>query len=298
MQTPVGFFTRLDQRARETGSLLCIGLDPHPGDLATPTAAGARDFCLRLIEATQEVALAYKPNAAFFEAFGAEGWQALQDVIAAIPEGIPVILDAKRGDIASTAEAYARSAFETLGAQAITLNPYLGYDSIEPFIKVPEHGVFLLCKTSNQGAGDLQDLRLIGTRQARHLYEQVAVLAQKWNDRQNVGVVVGATHPQALADVRKLAPDLWILAPGVGAQGGDLHAALTAGLRADGLGLLIPVSRAISRAADPRAAAKALFKDIQQARQPWGAKHWANRFRRRWRKGCFRQDVSSLAALS
>ncbi len=267
MQTPVGFFTRLDQRARETGSLLCIGLDPHPGDLATPTAAGARDFCLRLIEATQEVALAYKPNAAFFEAFGAEGWQALQDVIAAIPEGIPVILDAKRGDIASTAEAYARSAFETLGAQAITLNPYLGYDSIEPFIKAPEHGVFLLCKTSNQGAGDLQDLRLIGTRQARHLYEQVAVLAQKWNDRQNVGVVVGATHPQALAGVRKLAPDLWILAPGVGAQGGDLHAALTAGLRADGLGLLIPVSRAISRAADPRAAAQALFKDIQQARQ-------------------------------
>ena len=267
MQTPVGFFTRLDQRARETGSLLCIGLDPHPGDLATPTAAGARDFCLRLIEATQEVALAYKPNAAFFEAFGAEGWQALQDVIAAIPEGIPVILDAKRGDIASTAEAYARSAFETLGAQAITLNPYLGYDSIEPFIKAPEHGVFLLCKTSNQGAGDLQDLRLIGTRQARHLYEQVAVLAQKWNDRQNVGDVVGATHPQALADVRKLAPDLWILAPGVGAQGGDLHAALTAGLRADGLGLLIPVSRAISRAADPRAAAQALFKDIQQARQ-------------------------------
>ena len=153
MQTPTGFFTRLDQRARETGSLLCIGLDPHPGDLATPTAAGARDFCLRLIEATQEVALAYKPNAAFFEAFGAEGWQALQDVIAAIPEGIPVILDAKRGDIASTAEAYARSAFETLGAQAITLNPYLGYDSIEPFIKAPEHGVFLLCKTSNQGAG-------------------------------------------------------------------------------------------------------------------------------------------------
>ena len=267
MQTPVGFFTRLDQRARETGSLLCIGLDPHPGDLATPTAAGARDFCLRLIEATQEVALAYKPNAAFFEAFGAEGWQALQDVIATIPEGIPVILDAKRGDIASTAEAYARSAFETLGAQAITLNPYLGYDSIEPFIKAPEHGVFLLCKTSNQGAGDLQDLRLIGTRQARHLYEQVAVLAQKWNDRQNVGVVVGATHPQALAGVRKLAPDLWILAPGVGAQGGDLHAALTAGLRADGLGLLIPVSRAISRAADPRAAAQALFKDIQQARQ-------------------------------
>ncbi len=267
MQTPTGFFTRLDQRARETGSLLCIGLDPHPGDLATPTAAGARDFCLRLIEATQEVALAYKPNAAFFEAFGAEGWQALQDVIAAIPEGIPVILDAKRGDIASTAEAYARSAFETLGAQAITLNPYLGYDSIEPFIKAPEHGVFLLCKTSNQGAGDLQDLRLMGTRQARHLYEQVAVLAQKWNDRQNVGVVVGATHPQALADVRKLAPDLWILAPGVGAQGGDLHAALTAGLRADGLGLLIPVSRAISRAADPRAAAQALFKDIQQVQQ-------------------------------
>ncbi|MRR32237.1 orotidine-5'-phosphate decarboxylase, partial [bacterium] len=129
-----------------------------PQGLPEPTAQAARDFSLRLIEATADVALAYKPNAAFFEAFGAAGWQALSDVIAAVPEGIPVILDAKRGDIASTADAYARSVFETLQAQAVTLNPYLGYDSLKPFLQDPAHGVFLLCKTSNPGAVDLQEL--------------------------------------------------------------------------------------------------------------------------------------------
>jgi len=267
MNTPNAFFTQLDQRARETGSLLCIGLDPHTADLAAPTPAAAREFCLRLIGATSDVALAYKPNAAFFEALGPAGWQALAEVIAAVPVGIPVILDAKRGDIASTAEAYAQSAFETLGAHAITLSPYLGHDAIQPFTRQSERGVFLLCKTSNPGAADLQDLRLLGDPQARYLYEKVAVLARDWNGQNNVGLVVGATHPQALADVRALAPDLWILAPGVGAQGGDLNAALSAGLRADGLGLLIPVSRAISRAADPRAAARELHAAIAQARQ-------------------------------
>src|SRR5512133_369693 len=124
------FFQRLDERARKTGSLLCIGLDPHPADLAEPTAAAAKAFCLRLIEATAGLVAAFKPNAAFFEAMGPEGWQVLRDVIAAIPAGVPVILDAKRGDIASTAEAYARSAFDLLGAGAITLSPYLGRDSL------------------------------------------------------------------------------------------------------------------------------------------------------------------------
>src|SRR5512146_2476446 len=126
------FFDLLDARALEIGSLLCVGLDPHPADLPEPTPAAARDFCLRLIDATAGSALAYKPNAAFFEAFGAPGWAVLQEVIAAVPAGIPVILDAKRGDIASTAEAYARAAFDVLGATAITLSPYLGYDSLKP----------------------------------------------------------------------------------------------------------------------------------------------------------------------
>ena len=187
---------------------------------------------------------------------------ALRDVIAAVPDEVPVLLDAKRGDIASTAEAYARAAFETLGADAITLSPYLGHDSLEPFLVDPARGVFLLCKTSNPGAGDLQDLPLADRFPAQRLFERVAELARGWNTRDNLGLVVGATHPEALAAVRKVAPELWILAPGVGAQGGDLEAALQAGLRADGLGLLIPVSRQISRAADPRQAARELVEQM------------------------------------
>jgi orotidine 5''-phosphate decarboxylase, subfamily 2 len=267
------FFSRLEARARQVDSLLCVGLDPHPADLPAATAAAAREFCLRLIQATSDIAAAYKPNAAFFEAYGPEGWQALADVIAAVPQGIPVLLDVKRGDIASTADAYAESAFARLGAQAVTLNPYLGYDSLQPFIKQTEHGAFLLCKTSNAGALDLQDLPLGGEHAPLRLFEKVALLAQEWNTLDNVGLVVGATHPEALRQVRALVPDLWILAPGVGAQGGDLEEALHAGLRADGLGLLVPVSRAISRAADPHAEALRLVEAMRacqkaQASQP------------------------------
>lgn len=246
------FFQQLDQRARATGSLLCIGLDPHPADLPEPSASAAKDFCLRLIEATADLVAAFKPNAAFFEAFGPEGWQALQEVIAAVPEGVPVILDAKRGDIASTAEAYARSTFSLLGAGAVTLSPYLGRDSLEPFLADPARGCFLLCKTSNPGAGDLQDLAL--SLSGGPLYAEVARLAQEWNTRGNIGLVVGATQPEALRRVRVAAPELWFLAPGVGAQGGDLAEALQNGLRADGLGMLLNVSRSVARAADPRQA--------------------------------------------
>jgi uridine monophosphate synthetase len=260
----LSFFEKLEQRARQTGSLLCVGLDPHTTDLARPDALAARDFCLRLVEATHDLALAFKPNAAFFEVFGAEGWAVLQSVIAAIPPEIPVVLDAKRGDIASTAEAYAYSAFETLGAHAITLSPYLGEDSLKPFLKDPQKGVFLLCKTSNPGAADLQDLPLGGVSTGHLVYEEVALMAQRWNRSKNLGLVVGATHPQSLERVRSLAPDLWFLAPGIGAQGGDLETALRAGLRQDGLGMLIQVSRGISRAADPHQAALQIQKDIQK----------------------------------
>lgn len=257
------FTTTLDKLARERDSLLCVGLDPHASDLSEPTAAAARDFCVRLIEQTSDLAIAYKPNAAFFELYGPEGWAALKQVIDAVPAGIPVVLDAKRGDIASTADAYAASAFEHLGATAITINPYLGHDSLAPFLSDPARGGFLLCKTSNPGSADLQDLRL---EEGLLLYEKVASLARGWNTRGNVGLVVGATHPQALARLRKLAPDLWFLAPGVGAQGGDLAAALQAGLRDDGLGMLIPVSRAISRAASPRQAAQEFVGAVRQQR--------------------------------
>ena len=270
----MGFFSRLEQRVRQVDSLLCVGLDPHPADLPEPGAAAARQFCLQLIAATQEVAAAFKPNAAFFEALGPAGCAALQEVIAAVPPEIPVVLDAKRGDIASTAEAYARAAFHAFGAAAVTASPYLGYDSLAPFLADPEHGVFLLCKTSNPGAGDLQDLRVAGEgpgQESVPLFQHVARLAQSWNQADNLGLVVGATHPESLRLVRLVAPDLWILAPGVGAQGGDLAAALAAGLRSDGLGLLLPVSRGISRAADMRQAACELREAVNRQRQALAA---------------------------
>lgn len=262
----MGFFTTLEARVRQTGSLLCVGLDPHSSELPTASAEAARDFCLRLIELTADLAAAFKPNAAFFEVYGAAGWAALHAVIAAVPPGVPVILDAKRGDIASTAQAYAEATFASLGAHAITLNPYLGHDSLTPFLADPARGAFLLCKTSNPGAADLQDLPVLADS-VRPLWEQVAQLAQRWNEKDNLGLVVGATHPDALRRVRAVAPDLWILAPGVGAQGGDLDAALTAGLRRDGMGLLVPVSRALARADDVRAAARALVDAMAEARQ-------------------------------
>jgi len=268
----MSFFERLEKRVKQADSLLCVGLDPHPDDLPSATAESARQFCLSLIQATASSAAAFKPNIAFFEAFGPTGIEVLQGVIASIPEEIPVILDAKRGDIASTADAYVRSAFQTLGADGITINPYLGRDSVEPFLTDPEKGVFLLCKTSNPGAADIQDLLLQGPflnikeGDEYILYEEVARLANAWNTSDNLGLVVGATQPEALKRVRVMAPDLWILAPGVGAQGGDLLAAMLAGLRPDGLGMLIPVSRGISRSADAGKAAEGIRQQINEIR--------------------------------
>lgn len=258
------FFSLLDKRVAESGSLLCVGLDPHSSDLPSPTAEAAIEFCAGLVKATAPYAAAFKPNAAFFEVLGSEGWAALREVIAGIRAEakrigcahMPIILDAKRGDIASTAEAYADSAFRSLDADCITLSPYLGRDSIEPFIQNPSKGAFLLCRTSNPGSADLQELRVqpAGGSQVP-LYVLVAQLAREWNTRDNLGLVVGATYPETLAEVRSKAPELWILVPGVGAQGGDLEAALRNGLRPDGKGLLVNVSRAIARAGDPAKAA-------------------------------------------
>jgi len=269
------FFSLLERHIHITHSLLCVGLDPHPSDLPKPTAEAALDFCVRLIKETVRYTAAYKPNAAFFEMYGPAGWEALKKVIEAVQEEshrigsvIPVILDAKRGDIASTAEAYAASTFKTLGAHCVTLSPYLGKDSIEPFLADRERGVFLLCKTSNAGAADVQDLKVMadaGQQTAdRPLYVHVAKLAQAWNTQNNVGLVVGATQPEALARVRETAPELWFLAPGVGAQGGDLETALTAGLRPDGMGMLVPISRGLSRAKNWKLAA-AEYRDEMEA---------------------------------
>ncbi|CAG9572089.1 putative OMPDCase-OPRTase [Leishmania major strain Friedlin] len=257
----MSFFDLLNARAKR--SLLCVGLDPR-----AKTATAAAEECKRLIEQTHEYAAAYKPNAAFFEFFGAEGWAALSEVIRAVPAGIPVVLDAKRGDIADTADAYATSAFKHLNAHAITASPYMGSDSLQPFMGYPDKAVFVLCKTSNKGSDDLQCLR-VGDK---YLYEAVAERAEgPWNVNGNVGLVVGATDPVALARVRARAPTLWFLVPGIGAQGGSLKASLDAGLRADGSGMLINVSRGLARAADPRAAAKELCEEINAIRFAKGA---------------------------
>jgi len=269
------FFSFLEKRIDDCSSLICVGLDPHIPDLVgvdgrLPSAASALDFCLNLVKQTARYAAAFKPNAAFFEVFGAAGWTALKQVIEAINEEskrfgsrIPIILDAKRGDIASTAEAYAKSAFENLGVDCITLNPYLGKDSIEPFIQHPEKGVFLLCKTSNPGASDLQDLTLAS---GEPLHIHIAKLAQTWNTKNNIGLIVGATHPQIMANIRASVPDMWFLSPGIGAQGGELELALKSGLRKDGKGMLINVSRSIARAEKPGIAAAELRDTILEIR--------------------------------
>jgi uridine monophosphate synthetase len=258
------FFSRLAARIESVDSLLCVGLDPHPAQLTESSAAAALDFCKHIIDETHELACAFKPNSAFFEQYGAAGWKALREAIAFVPDGIPVILDAKRGDIASTAEAYARALFEALDADAVTASPFLGRDSLEPLLRDPAKGVFVLCKTSNPGADDLQTLPIDSFEP---LYVRLARTAQAWNELGNLGLVVGATDVSALAAVRAAAPELWLLAPGVGAQGGHLESALLAGLRADGLGMIVPVSRGISSARDRHAQAAQLRENIRSVRE-------------------------------
>ena len=266
------FFQILDERARRTDSLLCIGLDPIPSELPEPTVEAARAYCRRMIESTSEFALAFKFNTACFLAFGAEGLNLLREAIALVPAGIPTIIDSKTGEIPSNATLYAQTDFKLLGAKAVTLNPFLGYDSLQPFIKNPERGAFLLCKTTNSGTVDLQDLPLAGEGLPLHLYEKVALLAQDWNSKGNLGLVTSATHPSELARIRYLAPNLWIMATGIGSTKSELADTLRGGLRSDGLGLLIPASRAIWRAGDPHRAALELRETINRHRNSLQAK--------------------------
>jgi orotidine-5'-phosphate decarboxylase len=228
------FFARLRDRIERADSVVSVGLDPDPDRL--PSFLADRDlprwaFNRRVIDATHEHAAAYKPNAAFYE--DADGWRALRETVAyAHGKDVPVVLDAKRADIGNTARQYARSV-EELGADAVTANPYMGRDSLDPFLAA-DVGTFVLCRTSNPGGADLQDLELAS---GEPLYERVAALADLWNDGGDVGLVVGATAPGELADLRQAVPDLPFLVPGVGAQGGDAEAAVEHGL-ADGVGLV------------------------------------------------------------
>lgn len=234
------FRAKYEAAAARNDSLLCVGLDPDPALM--PSGAATLDFLRSIIEATADVVCCYKPNAAFFEADGAAGWETLQAVVDAVPDGIPVLLDAKRGDVGHTAEFYARAVFDTLGADAVTANPYLGVDALEPFLAHEDRHTFALCRTSNASAGELQDLELTD---GRPLYEHVAERANTWNSRGNVGLVVGATYPAEAARIREICPDLLFLLPGIGAQQGDIDAAVRAGIDARGGGILVNASRGV-----------------------------------------------------
>ena len=219
-------------------SMLCVGLDPEPTRFPAGMkgdAARIFDFCARIVDATGDLAIAFKPQIAYFAAHRAEAQleQLVRHMHAAFPQ-VPVILDAKRGDIGSTAEQYAREAFERYEADAVTLSPFMGFDSVQPYLKYPGKGAFLLCRTSNPGGDDLQNQRLASVEGQPLLYEHVARLAQGgWNLNGQLGLVVGATYPAEVERVRALAPTVPLLIPGVGAQGGDAAATVKAGWRPD-----------------------------------------------------------------
>jgi orotidine-5'-phosphate decarboxylase len=266
---PVGFRAKYEAAVSRNDSLLCVGLDPDPDRI--PGGVDARTFLLEVIEATSDIVCCYKPNIAFYEHDIDGGLALLRDVIAAVPDDVPVLLDAKRGDIGNTARFYARAVYDGLGADAVTLSPYLGRDALEPFLEYEERHAFVLCHTSNPGAVEVQELPLADG--ARPLYEQVAARANEWNDRGNVGLVVGATYPQQGARIREICPDLLMLLPGVGAQEGDLAAAVRATLDASGAGILLNASRGVlyagagpNYATEARAAAMRLRDAINSAR--------------------------------
>jgi uridine monophosphate synthetase len=237
------FFDKLESRCRKTGSLLCVGLDPRVGAGGSQEAARLiLERNRRVIGETLQQAACYKPNIAFYEAWGLPGLEALQGTLQLIPPEVPVILDAKRSDIGQTAQAYARALFEEWDVQAVTLNPYLGPESIKPFLAYPGRGLFMLCRTSNPQSGDLQALE-VSPSGGLPLYLEVAREVLSWGP--GIALVVGATDPAALARVRARHPDVWVLCPGIGAQGGSLEQALQAGCRRDGLGLLAVVGRDI-----------------------------------------------------
>jgi len=255
----MNFSDKLLNASRKNKSWLCIGLDPDPELMP---GADVLQFNKAIIEATSDLVCAYKPNLAFYEALGTEGLAILEKTVKYIPGDIPVIGDAKRGDIGNTARAYAKALFSVLGFDAATVNPYLGFDSVEPFIDYEDKAVFILCRTSNRGAADFQNLRTDGLP----LYEAVARKAKEWNIHGNIGLVVGATYPEELKKVRSICPEMPLLIPGIGAQGGDLASAVGYGVDARGEKAIINVSRQILYASKEKDFAKAARNMAEQIR--------------------------------
>jgi orotidine-5'-phosphate decarboxylase len=266
------FQDRMAARSMAIDSLLCIGLDPILESLPDSIARspeGAYQFCREIVRATSDYALAYKPNLGFFVALGRAGLDVLYRLRADIPAGIPVVLDCKVNDMGATADHYARGWFGELDVDAITVAPFMGEDAVAPYLDRPDKGVFILTKTSNPGSGQLQD-QLLATGDP--LYIHVARLCQEWDNRYpaHVGLVVGATYPQTLRDIREQSPNQWILLPGIGAQGGSLEESLRSGLNWNGSGLLISASRSILYASSgsdyAQASASAAAELVEQIR--------------------------------
>lgn len=247
----MGFHAQLQLAWSENGSQLCVGLDPDPEKLPAHLGAGPDalfEFCRAIVDATADLVCAFKPQIAYFSALGAE--KQLEEICSYIKDHYPhpvLILDAKRGDIGPTAERYAIEAFERYGADAVTVNPFLGTDSLEPFFSFTDKGVIVLCRTSNPRSGDFQSLKVNG----QALYEHIAHMAiDEWSHRSDIALVVGATYPHELARVRSIVGDMPLLIPGIGAQGGDIAATVTAGQDSVGHGMIINSSRAILYASD------------------------------------------------
>ena len=257
------FIERLDAAAARNRSLLCIGLDPSLPSMPIESIA---EFNRAIIAATSDLVCAYKPQWAFYEAEGIPGIEALQATIEAVPDDVPVLLDAKRGDMDNTSRAYARAAFETWGVDALTVNPYQGHDAVQPFLDYADKGVFVLARTSNPGGAEFQDLHVRGPEGERLLYEEVARQASAWNDNGNVGLVVGATVPDELTRVRSIAGSMPILIPGIGAQGGDLEASVRNGTDANGRRVLISASRSVIYASNGTDFAEAARAEAERLR--------------------------------
>jgi orotidine-5'-phosphate decarboxylase len=264
------FIDMLQGAQRRNGSMLCVGLDPEPSRFPAGLKGDAGkifDFCARIVDATADLVIAFKPQIAYFAAHRAEGQleQLMEHMRRTAPQ-VPVILDAKRGDIGSTAEQYAKEAFERYGADAVTLSPFMGFDSVQPYLKYEGKGAFLLCRTSNPGGDDLQNQHLADVQGAPRLYEHIAKLAQgPWNTNGQLGLVVGATYPAEIEAVRKVAPDVPLLIPGVGAQGGDAVATVKTGWRAHAP-IVVNSSRAILYASGEEGYAEAARREARKTR--------------------------------
>jgi orotidine-5'-phosphate decarboxylase len=269
------FIEQLRKAERANGSLLCVGLDPEPAKFPAHLRGDASkiyDFCAAIVDATADLVIAFKPQIAYFAAHGAEAQlERLMAHMRKVAPGVPIILDAKRGDIGSTAEQYAKEAFERYGADCVTLSPFMGFDSVQPYLKYHGKGAFLLCRTSNPGGDDLQNQHLADLPGQPALYEHIASLVQgPWNLNGQLGLVVGATYPAEIERVRKVAPTVPLLIPGVGAQGGDAVATVKAGYRAANGETTAPIvvnsSRAVlyaSSGADFAQAARAAAVDTR-----------------------------------